>query len=762
METITGEIEWIYYYKDGWASFRLNSGLNCAGNVPMEITQAMNVTLIGNYITNNYGLQFKFTSCKIDNSTIISFLSKCFDGIGDANARRIYQRFKDDSLDIILHHTDKLIEIDKIGKVTIEKIKESVKDNEDFALKLDIIDFFNSDITPNKIKKIVDFCDKDLRKFKKVKENPYSLIGNIEGLGFKRIDELAMNAGIKETDIRRIEAALVYSLQEASTSDGHCFLDFDSLTKRTLNLLFQLKDISTQTFNSIIKKMNSEDYSKKEKEQLLKKYKNNEIIINLIKNYQEINDLMADALIKNKGNKLIVIEDNKIYLNNLYQAETNVAYKIKRIIKRKPFRIYLDKDIEEEMQEIEENDPDKKTFSLEQQQAVFNSVKNNISIITGGPGRGKTFILKAVVNLIGKRDNYENIILLAPTGKAAKRMTESINPENNIGIKKATTIHRFLKDPIYDKYYDFSKKTIIIDEFSMCGILLFSNLLNKIEDSQIIIVGDVDQLASIEAGMVLSDLIKSEKITTSYLRKCFRNEGTINKNAEIINNGLPFNCLLFDKDTQFVEKENKDIEKEILKSYKELLKEYDSKEIGILSPLRQRGVGCVNNINKIFREEINKINDIKPEFNGFYENDRVMFTSNNYRLSVIDKNGFLQEGIFNGDIGTIEYINRSERKIKILFDDDSYGTFKYDEISDSLVLANAMTIHKSQGSEYKAVILIMASSHIFFLKRNLFYTGLTRGKKIVKIIGSQKAIDYAIRSIDDRTRNTFLKERIRE
>ena len=343
-------------------------------------------------------------------------------------------------------------------------------------------------------------------------------------------------------------------------------------------------------------------------------------------------------------------------------------------------------------------------------------------------------------------------MLLAPTGKAAKRMTEASG-------YKASTIHRF-NIAIKQSGEKPEKKLIIIDETSMIGTKLASVLLSNVKNCNIIFVGDIDQLASIEPGCFMKDIISCGQVMVSYLTKGFRNGGSIARNADLINKGKHMKEFIFDADTKFIEKYGDDVTNAAVDFYENALNRFKPSEIGILTPLRSRGSGSVDSINNLIRTKINPITEKNIENKaGFLINDRVMNTKNNYDKEIINEYFKPEKGVFNGDTGTIIDIDYDDGEIEILFDDGRRGYFRYDEMS-AFVLAYATTIHKSQGSEYKCVLVIVSSQSAFFLKRNLVYTGFTRAKQQLTILGDEKAIAIAARNIDDSVRNSHLKYRI--
>lgn len=764
--TFEGKVIKVYKQSGNWACFRfedkkskmLYTAKGNVGNVLMPDTE---IALTGKLVdTEKYGKQIEISNLELKGSSTAIYLAKCVKGVGMSLAKEIVKTYGEDCIDQILKDPSILLKVKGIKEKKYGMIVEDLQKQDSIKIYLDIFAFFKNDITQNQASKIAQACKNKIISFKKIKENPYWIIKHIEGFGFKRVDKLALAAGIEEFSVERIGAAIVFCLQQMSQVCGHCFADMDSLSNEVSGLIIGepagLSIKNAKLFKSIVSLGDEaaiNDFLKKnDKDGHLSKWK---------EDYGHLIDVMCDALIEDEKEELIVIEDEKIYWKDLYDAETEAAKIISKMAWEVPVKKVNSKDIKQAIQNME--DYEGCVLSEEQKDAVITSVTNRLSIITGGPGRGKTTIIKTIIGAWNKDDD---VILLAPTGKAAKRITESTG-------YPASTIHRF-KNTIRQKEQILKrenpeekdldarpkKKLVIVDEVSMVGIKLGLSLLKIARYCNLILVGDVDQLASIEPGLFMKDIIESGIVPVSKLTKGFRNGGSIAINADLVNKGKGLKYFTLDENFVFDEVYDENILNSTIETYRELLKKYNANEIGILSPIKSRGYGSVNLINETIRKTFNKsFNEEKANQSGYFKGDRVMFIRNNYKKEVM--NGFEQEeGVFNGDTGTIKSMDVSSEEAEILFDDGRKGTFSFDEMTDDFILAYATTIHKSQGSEYKAVIVIMSSQHIYFLKRNLLYTAMTRAKKELYIKGDKKAIGAAIRNIDDTVRNTNLKEKI--
>ena len=407
--------------------------------------------------------------------------------------------------------------------------------------------------------------------------------------------------------------------------------------------------------------------------------------------------------------------------------------------------------------------PNKFNFGEDQKDAVRMALKNRVSCITGGPGRGKTTILKEVIKLWKRKDREAEVILLAPTGKAAKRMTESTGIE-------AYTISRFVRD----KGIKIGTKTIVFaDEMSMTDIFLLLLLLNKVKNCQFIFVGDKDQLPSVGVGKCLEDIINSNCIPVTYLTTCYRNDGSILNNITLINAGCRLQELAVDTHfkTLWINERDK-VFNSVIDTYMNNYERYGVNNIMVLAAMTD----SVNKLNNSLQQRVNPKtpNKIDVNINGYLirVGDRVMQTFNNYDIEGIDAKGNIISGVFNGDTGTVTDIkkvidsdtNIEEYNITVLFDDGKTIIYQKKSEYSNLVLAYAITYHKSQGSEAKMVICMLTTADYILLQRKILYTGVSRGKELVYLIGGAKAFSMAISNFSekDSVRYTRLKEKMQE
>jgi len=643
-----------------------------------------------------YGKQFKVIEHnKVEDFTdkeMIQYL-KQFEGIGKVRAKRIVDEFGEKTLTVIKEDVDKLVKI-KIPKDVAENIHAKIANNESLEKLVKLLKPFKLSMkTINKIHKKY--------KAENIQTNPYILVGEIN-TNFKLIDNFARQIiGIKSGDNIRIQAIIKFVLTLAS-QQGHTFL----LAKEVIDY--------TDRF---IEKIDP--------------------------------SLIVENLLRLEDKKEVIIEsDTATYLPSLYYAERYVAKKIRRI-REKEEKTQTD-NVKKLIEKIESENKIK--YDEQQKKAIMLSLCEKILIITGGPGTGKTTTLNGIIKAIFKKNPDTKLELVAPTGKAAKRITETTS-------MNAKTIHRILEYKPFDgelqcgrnEYNPIEADVIIVDEFSMVDILLLEKFLRAISiDTKIIIVGDVDQLPSVGPGNVLADLIRSEVITTVKLDTIFRQseESTIVKNAFEINNGRYPDFTK--EDFSFTSNYNEDI---IAQSLVEKYVKYflAKKNIQILTPFKKKTVCGSNNLNVLIQEKVNPQQKLKNEVKvGFYtyrEGDKVIQTRNNY-----------EKNCFNGEEGIIKkiYFEKNTPVIFVQFDEGREIEFIGREEIVELELSYALTIHKSQGSEYEIVLLPVVMSHRRMLARNLFYTGVTRAKKKVEVFGTKEAIMTAIDNASSSKRNSKL------
>lgn len=674
---------------------------------------------------NKYGEQISsktYTKKLPDSiSEIENYLSSgIISNIGRKNAKLIVEKFKNKSLDIVFDQTEKLLDINGIGKKTIEKIKKSVKS---LKKSKDILFYLtNLGISLSLSKKIYNVFKEDTLEI--INENPYKLIKNVKGIGFLKADEIALKNNLDKNSPFRIESAIIYVLSQKAINFGHTYYPKNKLTKEVVKLLDVQEDLVEAIYTNLLI--------------------SNEIVVDFYD------------------------EEKIIYLSYFYEAENYISSKISKMIFNKEFKILenIDKEIEDFIKKLSIK------LSKIQISAIKSCFLQNVSIITGGPGTGKTTIINTIANIFLSL-GY-NIALAAPTGRAAKRIEETTKIESK-------TIHRLL-GYVPNKYDDFGyfeyneKNTldvdlVIIDEMSMVDVLLFEKLLKGIKEStKLIIVGDVDQLPSVGAGNVLRDLIESNVIKYTKLTDIFRQskKSNIIVNAHRINNGK--SPILNEKNSDFffLKTNNPIITRntvvDLIKNRLPKAYSYNfHKDIQILTQTR-KGICGVYELNRILQEVLNPKTKDSLELNFgnkvFRLNDKVMQTKNNYDLSFIDSNGEEGFGVYNGDMGIVFEIDEKEKKIIVKMQDDRTVEYAVDNL-DNLELSYAITIHKSQGSEFKSVIIPLFDSFYMLQTRNLLYTAITRAKENIVLVGNEEIMFNMINNNTINDRYSNLKNRLK-
>ncbi|HBE9269707.1 ATP-dependent RecD-like DNA helicase [Clostridioides difficile] len=656
-----------------------------------------------------YGTQFEVNSfMPVTPSSLegiyVYLSSGMIHGIGEKMAKRIIDKFGVDTLEVIQNSPEKLQEVEGIGSKKVKQIVKSYE--EDRELRNIIIQLSPFGITPN-------YCLKIYKKYKSsaievINKNPYQLAEDIRGIGFKVADSIASKIGIDKNSKDRICQGILYTLNK-SLSNGHTYLPEYVLIQDSEKLL--------ELNGEIIK----------------------ECVMMLVYN-QKIH-------IEKVNN------ENLIYLMPYYLAENGVC---SQIVKLSQYEFEdLKIDIDNEINVLEE---DKKIKLAEKQiLAVKESVNSGVLIITGGPGTGKTTTINAIIDIF--ENNGKNVTLAAPTGRAAKRMSETSN-------KEAKTIHRLLEmgfstddDLTFfkDEEDPINSDVIIVDEVSMVDIILMYNLLRAIKlGTRVILVGDSDQLPSVGAGNVLKDMINSNIINVVKLNEIFRQaqESMIIVNAHKINNGEPLYLNTKGKDFFFIRKStNEEILNEIIGLVNERLPKFYKvdklKDIQVLSSMRKGELG-VTNLNIELQKYLNKKEKFKVEESFskrlFRVGDKVMQVKNNYTKKwETEDQKESGEGIYNGDIGYVYHIDKDKKTIYILFDQTKIVSYLYDEL-DEIDHSFCTTIHKSQGSEFPVVVLPIAWAPPMLLSRNLLYTAVTRAKKLVVLVGDVKYLEYMIKN----------------
>ena len=735
METIIGFIEDVVFRSDdtGYTVSKINVNketITAVGVVPF-IKEGQNVKIKGNWIVHKqFGQQFKIEEFEEILPTSVEAIEKYLSagiiyGIGPITAKKIVANFGEETFDIMENNIERLMEVEGIGQKKFRIIYESYIEQKDLK---DIIMFFQAHGVSNnqclKIYKKFGPTAKDI-----VSDNPYILCKEISGIGFKTADKIAMSLGIEAESPFRIKSGIEYVINGFCMA-GNTYMPKDKLIASACEtLVVNPKIVEENIYNSVLEgRIISENIEGKEAVFTLPYY------------YCELGIT----------NKIITLGIEKFQTIN-----TDVPYEIELFEKK--YNIKL---------------------AESQKEAILAAFSEGIEIITGGPGTGKTTIIKCIIDIYEK--NGMKVLLGAPTGRAAKRMSESTGRE-------AKTIHRLLDMGVSSDEDDkslFGKgesepleaDVIIIDEASMIDVLLMHNLLKAIKlGTRLIIVGDVDQLPSVGPGNVLKDLINSSLIKVVRLKEIFRQgaESLITVNAHRINSGeMPY-LNKKGNDFYFIKENDTDsIMTTIIDLINRRLPKFNAdwdklRDIQVLTPMRKGTLGVLN-MNERIQEVLNPPESHKKEKKVkemvFREGDKVMQTKNNYSLKWTRIAGEGEDkgvGVFNGDMGFIESIDEEEKIITVIFDDER--RVKYDYVYlDELELAYAITIHKSQGSEFKVIIIPAFMGSPFLMNRNLLYTGITRAKKLVVVVGMPKALKYMVSNTKSMDRYSSLKYRIQD
>lgn len=731
MEILEGLVEAIIFKSDdsGYIVAKITANkelVTIVGIMPL-IKEGQQIEVKGNWINHKqFGRQFNVAEYKEVLPTSAREIEKYLStgiihGIGPVTAKKIVKAFGVETLDILDNDIERLREVEGIGEKKFNIIYESYLESRELK---DIIMFFqNHGVTINQCLKIYKKFGPDSIDI--VSNNPYVLNDEISGIGFLTSDRIAKSLGIEPQSDFRVQSGIRYVLNNFSGL-GNTYMPKDKLIEQCQKVLMVDKElIEVNIYNSVL-----EGKVKVEK----------------------INDIEA------------------VYALPYYFCELGVTNKIITLSIEK-FQT-INSDVLFEISSFENKHNIK--FADSQKDAILGAFENGIEIITGGPGTGKTTIIKCIIEIY--ENNGMKVLLAAPTGRAAKRMTESTGRE-------AKTIHRLLEMGVSEDENSFFGRgegeplegdVIIIDEASMIDIMLMNSLLKAIKlGTRVIIVGDVDQLPSVGPGNVLRDLINSNFIKVVRLNEIFRQgkESMIILNAHRINNGeLPY---LNKKDGDFFfdnRENNESILQTILDLVNRRIPMFNSKwnkvkDIQILSPTR-KGILGIENLNNELQAILNPPDKYKKErkFKDFIfrVGDKVMQTKNNYSLKWNRIGGYGDNegvGIFNGDMGFIESIDEENNTITVIFDDER--RIVYDNVYvEELELAYVITIHKSQGSEFKVVIIPTFMGSAFLMNRNILYTGITRAKELVVVVGSQKALKYMVDNTNSMERYSSLKERI--
>ncbi|MDA8085303.1 MAG: ATP-dependent RecD-like DNA helicase [Nitrospiraceae bacterium] len=717
---IKGQIERITFYNEenGYTIAKMKAGgrhdlITVVGNL-LSVSAGEVLKLKGQWRNHlKFGEQFEVISYESVVPATVKGIEKylgsgLIKGIGPVMARRLAAKFGLETLNVIEADSARLSEVDGIGEKRIGMIKKAWDDQKEIR---DVMVFLQGNgVSPAYAAKIYKQYAKE--SIKVVQENPYRLATDIFGIGFITADKIAEKLGIAKDSQIRAEAGILYVLHQLS-DEGHVYYPNEPLIEECRKVLCLERDVIVKSFGKI-----AED---------------RKIIIE---------DLNAGEFKEN---------NKAVYLAKFHVCEVGVAARLKGLMQfPKKLRAFdRDKALEWVQKEL------KIDLAENQKQAVREAIDKKVMVVTGGPGTGKTTIINSIIRIY--RRLGQKVLLAAPTGRAAKRMSEAAGHE-------AGTVHRLLefspKEGRFkkDENNPLGADLIVIDETSMMDTVLMYQFLKAVpREATLVLMGDVDQLPSVGAGNVLKDIIDSERIPTVRLTEIFRQakESLIVVNAHRVNNG---HMPVTDKagasiqDFYFFQVEEPEL---ALQKIVELCKEKIPRKFGykpvddiqVLTPMH-RGVIGASNLNTELQKHLNpSTDDLVRGGMSLKAGDKVMQIRNNY-----DKE------VFNGDIGRIVKIDREEQEVMVDYD-GKVVRYEYPEL-DEIVLAYAVSVHKSQGSEYPVVVMPVLTQHYILLQRNLLYTGITRGKRLVVLVGAKKAVAIAIRNNKPQKRYTLLRERL--
>ena len=707
MEQLRCVVERITYQNEqnGYSVLKCRAGgyqdlVTVVGNMP-EVHVGSVLTLGGSWrVDSKYGRQFSVESFEETLPATVYGIEKYLGsglvkGIGPKFARRIVRTFGADTLNVIEETPDRLLDVPGIGRVRVERIKKSWVEQKE--IKNIMLFLQGHDVSTSHATKVYKTYGSD--SIRVVRENPYRLADDIWGIGFRTADTIAEKMGFGHDRYPRLRSGLMYTLN-ALGNEGHCYATRDQLCKTGAELLEVDASLLSDTLDEMIR----------------------------------TGDVFLDG--------------EAVYLPPFYHAEAGTARRLRELLRGQGAVAVRTEGLQRRIQSATGM-----SYDEVQIRAILSAVESKVFVLTGGPGTGKTTTTLGIITAF--RASGARILLAAPTGRAAKRLSEATGME-------AKTIHRLLEVKPPDGYQRNEENplegdVLIVDECSMIDIMLMYSLMRAVPDNmRLILVGDVDQLPSVGAGNVLRDMIDSGCFPVVRLTRIFRQARTsrIIMNAHRINHGqMPDLSNGRQTDFFFMEREApEEAASAIVELVKTKLPKYyrlPPGEIQVLTPM-QRGVVGASNLNQLLQESVNPGQDgLRRGGYVFRARDKVMQIRNNY-----------EKEVFNGDIGTVDRVDLEDRTLTVRFDD---RLVDYDATElDELVLAYATTIHKAQGSEYPVVVMPVLMTHYVMLQRNLLYTGITRAKKGLVLVGTKKAIAHAVRTVTVTKRNTKLCERLQE
>lgn len=731
METVKGYVEEIIFRNidNGYCVLLINAGNNLVTAVGIfpPVEEGEYLEMQGEHVVNNkFGEQFNVSECKIVQpdsvESIYRYLSSgLFYGVGEVTAKNIVNTFGARALEYIEKDPVKLSQVKGLS------LKKAMAINEAFIVHKEqqatILYLQNFDISLNLALKIYKTYGDGTKRI--IEKNPYQMVEDVDGVGFITADKIALKMGFDQYSRFRITAGIGHVLQEGASKNGHTYLERREVVSEVCRLL----------------KMNEEEY----------RYMVDGIILD--------NVVMGKIVIIEEGGEECVM------LTRMYENENGIARCLAdMLVSAEEIDLNIDADIDEYQKS--------KGITLHENQieAIKNCVKYGVNVITGGPGTGKTTIINCILTILKKQ--YMRTVLCAPTGRASKRLAEATGED-------AKTIHRLLDLDFtggkghftYNEDTKLDADVVVVDEVSMCDEYVFYALIRAIKrGGRLILVGDKDQLPSVGAGNILSDIIASGLVPVNYLTYIYRqsDDSLIISNAHKVNEGkMP---TIDNKSKDFfvdAQTDTADMLKNCIDLVTKRLPSFSKlapKDIQVLCPMK-KGVIGVENINIEMQKALNPPDSSKGELragaNIFRVGDKVIHTVNNYQMEWLSPDGLSGSGVFNGDIGYIIEVNKSAPSLKVEFDDGKIATYKQENL-DEIALAYAISIHKSQGSEFPAVIIMVSGGNPFLMTRNLLYTAITRAKQIVVIEGSKESLAKMVKNDYTAKRNTLLTQFLKE
>lgn len=681
-------------------------------------TDAIEILWEGEWQSSKYGTQLQILQWEeiVPQTTegIKGYLaSGLLKGIGERTAEAIVTRFGLNALDVLEHSPERLLEIRGITKERLEDIKQSYAESRSLRDLMTMLAPFK--VTPKAAQAIYQHFG--VKSVEILRNSPYQLC-QVSGFGFLRVDSIVQKNGGKLDDPMRIQAAIRYALEGGKNESGHLYLEREETMDEAFNLLNRNIPIPELRIGK-----------------------------------GRVEELLQSMLLRGE----LYSTRDCIYLPQAFELEDETARRVAEILMEQPQKAHIQATLRLVKKQLGI------TLSEKQERAVEAVFVHNLSIITGGPGTGKTTVLKAILGVYQKVYPGANILLAAPTGRASRRMAEST------GFLDARTLHSALRigteeDALpEDKRSDIEADLIVVDETSMVDQWLARQFFTRIRPgTKVVLVGDADQLPSVGAGNVFHELIECGVIAVTVLDQIFRQaeDSRIAHNAQYIHQALT--GLLYGDDFVFLKSSDQsNAAKKICSLYYEAVREFGIDHVMILSPFRESGDASAEKLNGIIREELNPYDEAKGELRlgnqSFRMGDRVMQTKNDYNIQLRDKKGdLIGAGVFNGDIGTI--IGLESDTVNVDYD-GRLASYPLDRVGD-LTLAYATTVHKAMGSEYDCVIIPVLRANMRLLNRNLIYTAITRAKKKVFLVGQKDMLFAAILRHKADQRNTLLGERI--